>query len=372
MTARAAQEQQLRTLLTAGDRLDDITRARMWSRLEDQLAVPAAAPAPARWRRPAALAVAALAAAAAIVLVLRASQAPIPHDAAVVVAADATLSTRLGPHARAALVGPAELDVVGTAGDATTIRLDRGTLLADFTGGAGRSLRIEARDLVVEIVGTLFAIEVTDRTTCVSVAHGTVRVTRGASTSLVTDRQQLCSGDPAPRAIPPDIADQLARHEQALQLANTGRTPRLVTEADPPAIARTAGSDTEPPAAQVTPPAAQVTPPAAPATPPAAPATAAASNATASPSSAAVTRPDRSPPVVSPDLREPTRTATERAPSPAPNDHTSTRASAQRREPRGIAPPTTAPPLRPTSVPPTTAPSSEPRIGAPPPVSTEA
>lgn len=215
----AQTEQQLRTILTAGDRLDDITRARMWSRIEDEIATPAPTPSTAGWKRPTALALGAIAAAAAILLVVRSLRTATAPESQLSVAADSTLSTRIGPHARAALVGPARLELLGPPGDATSVRLDRGTLLAEFTGGTGRSLRIEAADLVVEIVGTLFAVEATDGRACVAVAHGTVRVTRGTTVSMVTDRQQLCSGDAEAHGMPDDVGEQLARHERSLQIA---------------------------------------------------------------------------------------------------------------------------------------------------------
>lgn len=245
-------ETQLRTILTAGDRLDDITRARMWSQIEDQVAAPAPAAAPVSWKRTAALAVGAIAVAAAVLLVIRAGRTPAVREGQLAVAAESTLTTRLGPHARAALVGPAQLELLGPAGDATSVRLDRGTLLAEFTGGAGRSLRIEAGDLVVEIVGTLFAVEVTDQRACVAVAHGTVRVTRGATSTLVTDRQQLCSDDAAPRPIPADLTEQLARHEQSLLLATAPRVDDPPAAVAPPAPASTRRTSPDPAATATT------------------------------------------------------------------------------------------------------------------------
>ncbi len=205
----------VRTILTADDRLDDITRARMWSRIEDRLDAPV--PQHAGSKRTAAIVLAAVAAAATIVLVIRTFPARDDHD--LTVAADAILTSRLGPHARAALVGPARLELLGPAGDVTAARLHDGTLLAEFEGGPGRGLRIEAGDLIVEIVGTLFAIEVHGREACVAVAHGTVRVTSHAEVQLVTDRQQLCSGELAPHAIPDPVSDQLARHARSIAIA---------------------------------------------------------------------------------------------------------------------------------------------------------
>ncbi len=205
---------QVRRILTADDRLDDITRARMWARIEDRIEAPAT---PRRSGRRTAIVLGAVAAAATVLLVMRTFRAHDDRD--VTVAAGAMLTSRLGPHARAALVGPARLELLGPPGDVTAARLHDGTLLAELEGGAGRSLRIEAADLTVEIIGTLFAIEVHDVHACVAVAHGTVRVTSHGASQLVTDGQQLCSGELAPHAIPPDVADQLARHERSIAVA---------------------------------------------------------------------------------------------------------------------------------------------------------
>jgi len=217
---------QVRTLLTAGDRLDDITRARMWSRISDTIAAPAQQGGPASWKRAGGVALGALAAAATLILVVRAIRSrgdDHAHD--LTAAPETTVTSRLGPHARAALVGPARLELVGPPGDATSARLHAGTLLAEFEGGPGRSLRIEAGDLVIEIVGTLFAIEVHEPAACVAVAHGTVRVTSHGAVQLVTDRQELCSGDVAPHAIPAAIADQLERHAGSIAVATAPPRP---------------------------------------------------------------------------------------------------------------------------------------------------
>src|SRR5262249_52502578 len=113
-----------------------------------------------------------VAAAAIAVVVVRRS----PDDRSLLAPDDTTLTTHLGPHTRAALVGPAQLRVVGTPGNVTTVRLDRGTLLAEFTGGPGRALHVEAPGMVVEVVGTLFSVEIQAAKTCVAVAHGRVEV----------------------------------------------------------------------------------------------------------------------------------------------------------------------------------------------------
>jgi hypothetical protein len=311
----ADQGGQVRTILTAGDRLDDITRARMWSRIADTIAAPAQQGGPMRWRRTGGLVLGALAAAATLILVVRAIRAR-GDDHDLTAAPETTLTSRLGPHARASLVGPARLELVGPPGDATAARLHAGTLLAEFEGGPGRSLRIEAGDLVVEIVGTLFAIEVHESAACVAVAHGTVRVTRHGAVQLVTDRQELCSGDPAPHAIPPAVADQLERHARSIVVAMAPPTPAAPERPAPLPVA--------PPPTQATPPTPmQTAPPArAPApVPPSTPAAvAAATQRGSSITDAPPPRPATTPPVppVAPAPRAPSTAAIEVAPAPPP------------------------------------------------------
>src|SRR5262245_10052658 len=120
----------VRRAMTFDDQLDDVTRARIWTRLATRLGQPQRrAP---RW--PIAFAVGAIAAAASVALVLRGrieSHGGV-EQLALTAPAHATVSARLGPHTQAALVGPAHLAVVGDAGDRTTVRLDAGTLYARF------------------------------------------------------------------------------------------------------------------------------------------------------------------------------------------------------------------------------------------------
>ncbi|HEY3806974.1 MAG TPA: outer membrane protein assembly factor BamD [Kofleriaceae bacterium] len=198
-------EDLLRTALTIDDELDDIRRAHVWARLEPRLAI-AAPRTRARW--PVAVGIGLVAAAAAIAVVVRTSP-----PASFVAPADTTLSLHVDDATRAVLVGPAELEPVSHAPQLTVVRLRRGTLLAEFEGGHGRALRILAPGAVVEIVGTLFSVEARDDASCVSVAHGTVKMTTAARVQFVTTGQRACSDEPAPRPIAPAMRDALAHHE---------------------------------------------------------------------------------------------------------------------------------------------------------------
>lgn len=200
-------EDLLRAALTVDDELDDIRRAQVWARLEPQLR-PAVSPARSRW--PFAFALGAGAAAvAAIAWLVHAPAAATSF----VAPADTTLSLHVDDHTRAVLVGPAELEPVEHSATDTVVRLRRGTLLAEFEGGHGRSLHILAPGAVVEIVGTLFAVEVRGDATCVSVSHGTVKLTTAARVQLVTTGQRACSDELAAAPIAPATRDALAHHE---------------------------------------------------------------------------------------------------------------------------------------------------------------
>ena len=245
----AARMARVRAAMTLDDRLDDVTRARIWAALDRRLAAEVRAGAAwRRWRWPVACAIAGCAAVLAIASGRERSRHMVSEGPAraIVAPADTTVTATIAVHTRAALVGPAELDVVG----ARTVRLVSGTLYASFEGGPGRSLRVEAPGAVVDVVGTLFAVEagIGAAPTCVSVAHGRVRMTMGPRIVMVGGGERVCTG-PASAVGPirPGVKEALVRHEDG-------------------ALAGAA------PAAPVSAPAAPVPAPAAPAPAPAAPA----------------------------------------------------------------------------------------------------
>lgn len=232
--AEEAQHGLIRAAMATGDRLDDITRVRIWAKIEHELAAPVRAPQRARGGLVVGAGALAAVAAIAIALVSRGG-----GDDVLEAPAGAVLTTAIGPHARASLVGPARVEVVGTAADATTIRLKRGAMYAEFEGGAGRSLRILAPGATVDVVGTLFAIEVTDAQTCVSVAHGRVRVTLATGVVSVGGGEVVCTdGDHRVAAIAPATRAVLAR--QAVALGD----PAVDAPAAAAAAVAPAGADT--------------------------------------------------------------------------------------------------------------------------------
>jgi hypothetical protein len=198
---------QLRSIMTVDDRLDDVTRARIWSRLDERIALHASRRR-IGWRWPVAIAAAA---AAAVAIALLRPSADEPARRVLLAPPDVTLDAALGPYTQAALVGPARLEVE----DARTVRLAAGTLYATFEGGQGRALRVVAPGIVVDVVGTLFAIEAGERDSCVSVVHGRVRAASARRIAYVGAGERWCSAEPV-TPISPQIREALTRHERVL------------------------------------------------------------------------------------------------------------------------------------------------------------
>jgi hypothetical protein len=120
------------------------------------------------------------------------------------------------------------------------VRMRRGTLLGEFEGGHGRSLQILAPGAVIEIVGTLFSIEARADATCVSVSHGTVKLTSAARVQLVTTGRRACSDAIVSSPIAPAMRDELAHHE-ATAIATAAPKPivtpiAVVTPTPPTAV----------------------------------------------------------------------------------------------------------------------------------------
>jgi ferric-dicitrate binding protein FerR (iron transport regulator) len=290
--ARASREdtmtdQLLRQLFTGDDQIDDVKRARIWSKLAARLEAP-----PVRRRWPAVAAASALAAAAvvAIVVVSRtrgdAERLTAPRGA--------VLTTTLGPHAHAALEGPGAL-AVAASGDVTRVHLEQGTLYAEFTGAPGRALHITAAGVELEVVGTLFAVEAHDATVCLSVAHGRVRMQAGGEVRFVGGGERACAGRggfAAVAAITSTTRDALERHARtwtgdapAVAVASSAAvaapgvassassaavaTPGVASQPLAPAVPPVGGAPLAPAPASPRPPSSAASSPAPRATPPA-------------------------------------------------------------------------------------------------------
>jgi TolA-binding protein len=219
----------LKMIFTSDARLDDMKRARIWASLAPRVA--SAAPRRRRWPIIACASVAAVAALAVLVLGRR------EHTAEHVVPRGAALALPLGPATRAVIEGPARISVE-REGKVTSVALRAGTLYGEFTGGDGRSLRIDAAGSTIEIVGTLFSVSVVGDTACLAVAHGRVRMTSATVAIEVDGGQRACAvrGSP-PSAVAAIDASSLAAltHYQHTWLADAGGVGSDEAPAAPPA-----------------------------------------------------------------------------------------------------------------------------------------
>jgi len=159
--------------------------------------------------------------------------------------ARATIGTRV----RLTLVGAGRVSVLPAARDGDIeLSLEGGRLLVDYDGHAGGTLRVRSPGATTTVVGTLFAVEVTESGSRVAVARGRVRTQDptgrdaevGAGTSWT-------SSDGRSVAISDDLSAALAAHQRDWTEghgapdpdrggAATQRAPqpRRVAAADPP------------------------------------------------------------------------------------------------------------------------------------------
>ena len=93
------------------------------------------------------------------------------------VPAGTAIRARLRDKVRMTLVGPAELVVLVSRPDLIEVALRKGTMLATYEGARGGVFRIRAPDAVVDVVGTLFAVQTREgAATAISVVHGRVAI----------------------------------------------------------------------------------------------------------------------------------------------------------------------------------------------------
>ena len=244
-----------RSVLSANDSLDDLTRARVQSRLAEAMeqAATAGAAAP-LWRRPVArLAAAAVCLVAVGATLWWATNGPAPasstRQAAVATStgrelllpralvkgstpwagsaklmgrsssrltlpAGVALRVDLSRNAELTLYGPLDLSVAEVSGDRVELRLRRGILVGVYDARKGGTLVIRSPDAVTEVVGTLFAVEAHDGQSRVSVSRGRVKV-KGAGTPVMVGPQKSWSTR-APSLVdtPPSVAALFIRHDQ--------------------------------------------------------------------------------------------------------------------------------------------------------------
>lgn len=252
------------TVLSADDQLDDLTRARVGDKLAasmEQAAARAGASsgAPPLWRRRGAqlVAVAAGLALVAGLLLWQASRRDVEaprqpvvakdqpanrvllpraimqgsgpwHDPKLVfgqkverleVPAGVALRASLTQRAELTLYGPLELVVKQAAGDRIELQLDSGILIGDYKGSEGSSLVIRSPGAVTEIVGTLFAVEVHEGQSRVSVSRGEVRVDSAGKIAAVSASQSWSTARSSLGSTPPSVVALFAKHERLPELA---------------------------------------------------------------------------------------------------------------------------------------------------------
>ena len=91
------------------------------------------------------------------------------------------------------------------------LNLVRGTLVGDYDGTRGGTLRVRSGDVTVDVVGTLFAVETSAAGTQVSVAHGKVRVERRGEVLTLTNGQSWSTNRAKREPVPPQVAQLFER-----------------------------------------------------------------------------------------------------------------------------------------------------------------
>jgi len=103
------------------------------------------------------------------------------------------LKANLAQGAKLALYGPVDLAVKEADSSHTELNLSAGSMVVDYDAGKGKLLRIVSPGAVTEVVGTLFSVEVQGEHTLVSVSHGKVRVRSGGASIEVLPGQTWSS-----------------------------------------------------------------------------------------------------------------------------------------------------------------------------------
>lgn len=136
------------------------------------------------------------------------------------VPAGGLVRAEIGRGARVALVGPAAIGVVRNDDSGLTVSVERGVFLCDYDHRSGRTLRILSPETETLVTGTLFAIEVRGHGTRVSVARGSVSVTRDRQTVRVASGRALSSESPTDRPLEAATAALLAQHDVSIRPAS--------------------------------------------------------------------------------------------------------------------------------------------------------
>jgi hypothetical protein len=102
----------------------------------------------------------------------------------------ASMRARLRLGADLVLLGPLTVAVRDAGDELVKLDLPLGTLIGEFDGSTGRTLRIATADATVQIVGTRFLVEASPERTRVSVEHGRVRVESRGRVRFLDARQE--------------------------------------------------------------------------------------------------------------------------------------------------------------------------------------
>ncbi|HET6281814.1 MAG TPA: FecR domain-containing protein [Polyangia bacterium] len=149
-------------------------------------------------------------------------------------AAGTIVRARVGERTRMTLRGGADVAVVSAAQDVLDVRLDAGTLVADFDHQRTGRLRIHSPGAVTEVVGTLFAVEVQGQQSRVSVAHGRVVVQPNEGPPrILSSGQAWSSGTPAIARVSSQTAAFLTDHDVAIRPAPARPTPLAAAPSAP-------------------------------------------------------------------------------------------------------------------------------------------
>lgn len=226
--------------LFADDQLDELSRARIQSKLALAFDELAATPArrPSAWRR---LAIAGLGLAAAILLGLWAGRSP--GQQTIDVPSGGRAHLRVGP-AFLSLAGPSNLRWSKTELEPERLYLDRGRALIEVEHRPDRGFVVVTPRVEVAVLGTLYAVEVgAGGDTAVDVRRGLVEVSSRAGRVQIGAGQGWDEGAGL-RPIRPELDQALARH---------GR-PEVVVEGPPSAPASPPATIDEPEATSTPPP----------------------------------------------------------------------------------------------------------------------
>jgi outer membrane protein assembly factor BamD (BamD/ComL family) len=128
----------------------------------------------------------------------------------------ALVRAALGRYARLTLLGPARL-VVQEEAEATSVRLESGTLLGEYEHHGSGTLRIRSPGAITTVVGTIFVVQATAKNRSrVAVSRGTVLVQSDDASVRISAGWSWSSGEGLKEEIPESLAEQLTAHAAAL------------------------------------------------------------------------------------------------------------------------------------------------------------